>query len=241
MAKYRFLSERQLEHAFQSENAALLAALGQDEQQRIHAVNTIFEAKSATVRGVWFCTLVANAKKGTRPPKPGYLFFRVSRTLAGMPNREREYLRIAELLNVGNNGEYHDIIRWKAALLWGDGQGTLEPGSQKRSPGADNPEQVSRNFLKEWMGTHFNVDHTVAEIQQSEMPRADEATARAEKELAAALQHADANVVQIGPGDRARAAHAEVVAGVRAGAARAGSGTSRPSPRTRSRRRRRRG
>jgi type IV secretion system protein VirD4 len=68
---------------------------------------------------------------------------------------------------VGNNGEYHDIIRWKAALLWGDGQGTLEHGSQKRSPGAEKPEEVSRKFLTEWMGTHFNVDHTVAEIQQS--------------------------------------------------------------------------
>jgi type IV secretion system protein VirD4 len=167
VAKYRFLSERQLEKAFLSENAALLAALGPDEQRRIHSVNTIFEAKSATVTGVYFGTLVAAAKKGTRVPNPGYLFFRVSRTLAGMPNREREYLRIAELLNLANNGEYHPAIRWKAALLWGDGHGTLEPGSQKRSPGIGNPEEVSRNFLTEWMRTNCSVDHTIAEIQQS--------------------------------------------------------------------------
>lgn len=183
MAKYRFMSERQLEQAFVSENAALLAALGPDEQRRIHAVNAIFEAKSATVTGVWFCTLVAPAKKGTRPPTPGYLFFRVSRTLAGMPNREREYLRIAELLNVGNSGEFHDAIRWKAALLWGDGHGTLEPGSQWRTsvPGSagvkggdfalyrapPDPEEVSRKFLTEWMHTNYSVDHTIAEIQQS--------------------------------------------------------------------------
>jgi type IV secretion system protein VirD4 len=167
VAKYRFLSERQLEQAFLSENAALLAALGRDEQQRIHAINTIFEAKSATITGAWFSQLVAPAKKGTRPPKPGYLFFRVSRTLAGMPNREREYLRIAELLNVGNNGEYHDAIRWKAALLWGDGQGTGGPGSQMRSAGSGNPEEVTRKFLTEWMRTHCSVDHTIAEIQQA--------------------------------------------------------------------------
>jgi type IV secretion system protein VirD4 len=183
VAKYRFLSERQLEQAFASENAALLAALGPDEQRRIHAINAIFEAKSATVTGVWFSTLVLPAKKGNRPPTPGYLFFRVSRTLAGMPNREREYLRIAELLNVANNGEYHDALRWKAALLWGDGQGTLEPGSQRRSPipgsagvkGGDfalyrppaDPEEVSRKSLTEWMHTNYSVDHTIAEIQQN--------------------------------------------------------------------------
>jgi hypothetical protein len=51
VAKYRFLSERQLEQAFLSENTALLAALGPDEQRRIHAVNAIFEARSATVAG----------------------------------------------------------------------------------------------------------------------------------------------------------------------------------------------
>ena len=183
MAKYRFLSERQLEQAFLSENAALLAALGPDEQRRIQAINTIFEAKSATVTGVWFSTLVLPAKKGNRPPTPGYLYFRVSRTLAGMPNREREYLRIAELINVANNGEYHDVIRWKAALLWGDGHGTLEPGTQRRSPipgslgikGGDialyrppaDPEEVSRKWLTEWMHTNYTVDHTIAEIQQA--------------------------------------------------------------------------
>ena len=186
MAKYRFLSERQAEQAFVSENAALLAALGPDEQRRIHAVNAIFEAKSATVTGVWFSTLMVPAVKGNRPPTPGYLFFRVSRTLAGMPNREREYLRIAELLNVANNGGYHDVIRWKAALLWGDGLGTLEPGSQVRwavpgSPGGlverviteglvrppANPVEVSRKVLMEWMHTNQSVDHTIAEIQQA--------------------------------------------------------------------------
>jgi type IV secretion system protein VirD4 len=167
VAKYRFLSERQLEQAFLSENAALLAGLGPDEQRRIHAINTIFESKSATVPGAWFSTLVLPAKKGSRAPKPGYLFFRVSRTLAGMPNREREYLRIVELLNVGNNGEYQDVIRWKAALLWGDGHGTLEPGSQTRLPGLDKPEELSRKFLTEWMRTNYSVDHTIAEIQQN--------------------------------------------------------------------------
>jgi type IV secretion system protein VirD4 len=166
MAKYRFLPERRLEQTFLSENAALLASLGRDEQQRIHAINTIFEAKTATVTGVFFTTLVIPAKKGTRTPKPGYLFFRVSRTLAGMPNREREYLRTVELLNVVNNGEYSDAIRWKADLLWGDGQGTLEPESQMRSAGSDTTEQVSRNFLTDWMRTHRNVDHTIASIQR---------------------------------------------------------------------------
>jgi type IV secretion system protein VirD4 len=84
-----------------------------------------------------------------------------------MPNREREYLRIAELLNAANNGEYHDAIRRKAALLWGDGHGALEPGSQIRLLASVNPEQVSRKFLAEWMHTSYSVDHTIAEIQQA--------------------------------------------------------------------------
>ncbi len=168
MPKYKFLSERQLEQAFLSENAALLGALGGDEASRIQAVNSIYEGKTATISATYHGELVVAAQKGVKTPKPGYLFFRVSRNLTGMSNREREYLRIVELLNVANNGQYHWAVRWKADLLWGDGQGTLGDGFQRRNPGqTSKPEGLDIGAFIEFMKNNSTVDQTINEIQQN--------------------------------------------------------------------------
>lgn len=168
MSKYRFLSERQLEQAFQAENGALLSALGKDVIERVQAINAIYEAKTATIRATYFSTLVGIEQKGQRAGKPGYLFFRVSRSLTGMSNREREYLRIVELLNVGNNGTFEQAIRWKADLLWGDGEGTIGEGFQRRNVGLGAvPTAYNPTTFTEWMHTHSSVDHTIGAIQQN--------------------------------------------------------------------------
>ncbi len=62
--------------------------------------------------------------------------------------------------------------------------------------------------------------HAVAEVEQPEMPRADLTAARAKKQLATPLEHVDAHVVEKGPGHFPGPAHADVVRGIRAGAAR---------------------
>jgi type IV secretion system protein VirD4 len=192
VARFQFQSESQLKQAFAADNAALLNALGPTETQRIDAINQIYDTGTATIRGSYYTPLIQVADRNgpkagrwgpARPMPPGYLFFRVSRTLVGMSNREREYLRIVELLNVGNNGEYEDAIRWKAVLLWGDGKGTLE-GGQTRSIGvsataakwanrggatleAANERHVDPPWLSEFMRHHGTVDHTIGLIQQN--------------------------------------------------------------------------
>ena len=67
---------------------------------------------------------------------------------------------------------------------------------------------------------HGELLHAVAEIEQPEVAGTDVAAARPEKQLAASLEHVDADVVDEWPRHLARPAHANVVAGVRAGTAR---------------------
>ena len=61
--------------------------------------------------------------------------------------------------------------------------------------------------------------HAVAEVHQAEVAGPDEATAGGHDQLAAAFEHVDAHVVQVGAGDCLGAAHADVVGGVGAVAA----------------------
>ena len=56
--------------------------------------------------------------------------------------------------------------------------------------------------------------HAVAQVEQAEVAGADDATAGADEELAAALEHIEAHVVEEGTGHFPGAAHADVVAGV---------------------------
>ena len=66
---------------------------------------------------------------------------------------------------------------------------------------------------------HGELLHAVTEIEQAEVPGTDVAAARPEKQLAASLEHVDADVVDEWARHLARPAHADVVAGVRAGTA----------------------
>ena len=66
---------------------------------------------------------------------------------------------------------------------------------------------------------HGELLHAIAEIEQAEMPGADHAAAGADEQLAAALDHVDALVIEEGTGHFLRAAHADVVAGIGAAAA----------------------
>ncbi|MEZ5139497.1 MAG: hypothetical protein R2711_12255 [Acidimicrobiales bacterium] len=87
----QFFSEYQLRQ-YAQDNAAILAPYGPDEATRIATVNRIFDEKVATLRATWFCGLSPAQRHGVKT-KDGFLYFQVSRPLAGMTNREREYLR----------------------------------------------------------------------------------------------------------------------------------------------------
>jgi type IV secretion system protein VirD4 len=113
-----------LHKAHVEENAAWLAGLGNEYLQRCWAINALYENRTATVNATYYATW-SHFRKGNREDQGGYVLFRVSRSLATMDNREREYLRTVEFLNCANNAEYDDYLKWRAALLWGDGKGIL--------------------------------------------------------------------------------------------------------------------
>lgn len=172
----KFLPERQLKQLYRSENTALLNALGPSVQHRIAALDAIYQAQVATISGIYYSELIAPARKGMRKPMPGYMFFRVSRSLANMTNREREYLRIAEILNVLNNGDSDFAINAKAALLWADGQGVLGEGCQTRAPEYAASRIQMQTTMKDselglgdfrtFMQNNWSIDQTVGALQQ---------------------------------------------------------------------------
>ena len=105
-------------------NAAWLAGLGADHAQRAQSINALYEQRQASVSGVALTELNLG-KRGAILRVFAWVGFVVSRSLAGLDNREREYLRIIELLNSANNGTVEGYWDVRTALIWGDGKGTL--------------------------------------------------------------------------------------------------------------------
>ena len=100
-------------------NAGWLAHLGPTHAQRKEAIETLFserrESVSAALMTRWHVVLNMY----------NFVYFEVTRNLATMDNREREYLRTVELLNSSADGKNEAYAAWRAALLWADGKGVL--------------------------------------------------------------------------------------------------------------------
>jgi type IV secretion system protein VirD4 len=171
----KFWGEKELIEAAANENAGWLASLGHTFDQRVQSINAIYDAKVATISATFFQEYRTSRTIGPA----GYLFFRVSRSLAAMDNREREYLRVTELLNCGNDGKYPLAVWWKAALLLADGRGTIGPGFNWRPVGrvqevrARNESVIGNVVIRnpdarfnEEMRMKYSVDQTISEIHQ---------------------------------------------------------------------------
>ena len=107
-------------------NAAWLAGLGYDHAQRVNAINAMYEERRATITGMAFFSLDLRnrlAWASTSLVGTVHISFIVSRNLAGLDNREREYLRIVELLNSAANGGNYWYQIMRISLLLGDGKG----------------------------------------------------------------------------------------------------------------------
>ena len=89
-----------------------------------------------------------------------HVSFVVSRNLAGMDNREREYLRIIELLNSAAGGTNTWYQAQRIALVSGDGKGNR----------SDVQVAGSSRFHGDWekiiSAAYGTIDRTVNEIQQ---------------------------------------------------------------------------
>jgi type IV secretion system protein VirD4 len=110
------------------ERKAWLASLGETPEDRTAAVNAMFDRKDKTLSITrWYeQDLLGNVP--TKGPLTGlHVGCRISRNLAAIETREREFLRTVELLDVNSNGESAEwCSRMKFGLLWGNGKATIE-------------------------------------------------------------------------------------------------------------------
>ncbi len=112
--------------------------LGPTHDQRMVAIERMFEAGTATVESTSCFTWERGQSNGVHalimdhqglagllrsPVRQIGVIVTVSRSLAGMDNRERTYLRVAEELNSAANGSERGFRTWRTSLIWGDGKG----------------------------------------------------------------------------------------------------------------------
>jgi type IV secretion system protein VirD4 len=140
-----------------------LASLGSNHAQRVNSINAIFEERRATLAAMAFFSLDLRNQvvwNSTSPIGTAHFSFVASRSLAGFDNREREYMRIIELLNSAAEGREAWYNTMRVALLLGDGKGMRSEWQAVGSSRFDgNFERVVSNVF----GT---VDRTINQIQQ---------------------------------------------------------------------------
>lgn len=156
----KYLSVRRMKHAETQSNARTLAQLGRSHAERSRVIDSAFETRSATLSSTYFADL-HTFKKG-EGKKKRYVMFTVSRNLAGMDNRERTYLKTAELWNSATDGKTPNFRKWRTALIWGDGKG-VEGGTQYL--GLDKGEEANPTAAA--VKRHgMTVDQTITAMQQ---------------------------------------------------------------------------
>jgi type IV secretion system protein VirD4 len=144
-------------------DAAWLANLGRDHSQRVNSINAMYEERRATLNGMAFFSLDLKGRaimSSTSLIGQAHISFVVSRNLAGLDNREREYWRIIELLNSAANGTESWYQRIRISLLLGDGKG-IRSGWQ-----AVGSTRYNGDFEKTVSDVFGNVDMAVNQIQQ---------------------------------------------------------------------------
>jgi type IV secretion system protein VirD4 len=137
---------------------------------RMSAIDALFEQRTATIWSTCYADLTTTrqvkARIGpltTTAKDPAHVFFTVSRSLASMDFRERSYLRFAELLNSAYEGNDVSYRRWRTALLWGDGKGTVAGNVQRAGLDAGDAAQPVVTAIRR-MG--LSVDQTIGSMQQ---------------------------------------------------------------------------
>lgn len=105
-----------------------LDTLGATPEARTKTINRLFDKKEATLSmAVWY---EFKDRDSSGHLANGYVGAKVSRNLAAMDTREREFLRIVELLrhvtDSVSKGWYDEV---KVGLVWGNGKGSLDEWS----------------------------------------------------------------------------------------------------------------
>ena len=105
---------------------AWLASLGRDHAQRVNSINAMFEQRRITLTAMALFSLDMRGRvvmSSTSQIGTAHVSFVITRSLAGFDNREREYMRIVELLNSAAEGRESWYHAMRIALIMGDGKG----------------------------------------------------------------------------------------------------------------------
>lgn len=100
--------------------------LGATHEQRVKRINEIFDRADRTLSTSVYFEFQDSNNQGQS--SRSFLAFTINRNLTAMDTREREFLRIVELLDSLDEGkEQHGWCRWaRFGLLWGNGKATIE-------------------------------------------------------------------------------------------------------------------
>jgi type IV secretion system protein VirD4 len=129
----------------QQEQAEWLQALGQSPEGRPAAIDQVFDRKARTMKAVMWAQL----------PAGGFIGFRIARNLAGMDNREREFLRTVELLAATGWDEHW--CNWKRfGLIWGDGKASIEDRNYNLPNGKEAGVKDDKSAIA-WFAAQNNV------------------------------------------------------------------------------------
>ena len=181
----KFLSEKQMRYAEIEAMRKWLSQLGPNHIARIKAIDALFEQRTATISSACYADIstirqetamdrarktgglpaliVAASRKTWTIKVPGFVFFTVSRSLSSMDFRERAYLRLAELLNSAYEGNDPTYRLWRAALLWGDGKGTMAGRYQYNGLDAGETAAPVAAAMRR---LNLSVDQTIGSMQQ---------------------------------------------------------------------------
>jgi hypothetical protein len=131
------IDPKKLKREAEEENEQWLAALGANPLDRAKAIEATFEQKSRTITASLFERWSDQSFQEGTPDVIHFIHFTVARSLAGMDFGQREALRFAEHLNSLANGQDLTYLRWRAALVWGDGAGKSQGAEWQALNGQD--------------------------------------------------------------------------------------------------------
>jgi type IV secretion system protein VirD4 len=149
-----------------------LARLGPTHTERMRAIDAMFEQQTATMSAT-YCAWwerrqdpgeAGQDAQGKQKPArrvQARVLFTVNRNLAGMDNRERTYLRVAESLNSAANGSERAFKAWRTALIWGDGKGVPDSFTWYDLSQGDDSQPIAAAIRQE----HMSVEQTLSNMQ----------------------------------------------------------------------------
>jgi type IV secretion system protein VirD4 len=155
-------------------DARWLGELGASHEQRIPAVEAMFEGGTATLSSTYCASwnrwkedremTDSERRQKRRPAVEARVLLTVTRNLAGLDNRERTYLKAAELLNSAADGSLRQARHWRTALIYGDGKGHVQSYRYAGLPLSDASESGAVSGAAK--NEHLTVDETVNYMQE---------------------------------------------------------------------------